>query len=201
MFSGAIGPGVCYGLPPMPRTPIASSVLAGLLALMLAGCQADRPPPAQVMLGPLPVAGARSDAVAAGFRRCLYVDAVSIRCRKSGVTLFGAGPYEAAVDLLGDDGRSGFRHLTLWHDSDQRALYRAIAVIAKSGWDLCYTGSDRAGDQAIFSRPGAPVRIYLDISYWGKRRIRIFPAGAAPPPSTPCLPNKSLGLLGLELAG
>lgn len=97
--------------------------------------------------------------------------------------LFGAGPYEAAVDLLGKDGRSGFDHLTLWHDADQRALYAAIRAAVKSGWSLCYTGTDRAGDQAILSRDGEPVRIYLDISYWGKRRIRIYPEAAAPKPS------------------
>ena len=168
------------------------------LALLVTACQPDRPPPPNLSFQDLPVSGDRAHAVATGFDRCVYVDAVSVRCRKKGVSLFGAGPYEGAVDLRGKDGRGGFDHLTLWHDTDQRALYRAILAIAKSGWSLCYTGSDKAGDQAIFSHQGEPVRIYLDISYWGKRRIRVYPANAAPKPSTPCLPNKSLGLLGLE---
>lgn len=190
-------------MPIAPSDPIASAGRATVLAavaLLATGCQPPKPPPADLTFRQLPVAGDRGTAVAAGFDRCVYVDAVSVRCRKSGVMLFGAGPYEGAVDLLGKDGRSGFDHLTIWHDTDQRALYRAIRAAAKSGWTLCYTGTDRAGDQAIFSRAGEPVRIYLDISYWGKRRIRLYPAAAAPKPSTPCLPNKSLGLLGIGLA-
>jgi hypothetical protein len=182
---------------PTPSLLHAATALA--FAALAAGCQAERPPPPALGFQGLPVAGARSDAVAAGFDRCIYVDAVSVRCRKAGVTLFGAGPYQAAVDLLGKDGRSGFDHVTIWHDRDQRALYRAVEAMAKSGWTLCYTGTDRGGDQAIFSRPGDPVRIYMDISYWGKRRIRIYPTALAPKPSTACLPNKSLGLLGLDV--
>lgn len=169
-------------------------------ATLIAGCQPDRPPPPALSFQNLPVAGARSNAVAAGFDRCIHVDAVSVRCRKAGVTLFGAGPYQAAVDLLGKNGVSGYDHVTIWHDRDQRALYRAIEAVAKRDWTLCYTGSDRGGDQAIFSRAGEPVRIYLDISYWQKRRIRIYPNAVAPKPSTPCLPNASLGLLGISVA-
>lgn len=192
----------------MPRArldPIALSartrLFLGVIAtLLLVGCQPRKPPPPDLTFRQLPVSGDRDNAVRAGFDRCIYVDAVSVRCRKSGVMLFDAGPYQAAVDLLGKDGRSGFDHLTLWHDTDQRALYDAIRAAVKSGWDLCYTGTDRAGDQAIFSRTGEPVRLYLDISYWGKRRIRIYPAASAPKPSSPCLPNKSLGLLGLNLS-
>lgn len=193
----------------MPRAPapmVAFDTRSGrpaalALALLIAGCQPDRPPPPALRFRQLPVSGDRASAVAAGFDRCILVDAVNIRCRKAGVSLFGAGPYQAAVDLRGKDGRSGFDHVTIWHDRDQRALYRVVEAIAKSGWTLCYTGTDRGGDQAIFSRPGEPVRIYLDLSYWGKRRIRIYPAGAAPTPSTPCLPNKSLGVLGLDVTG
>lgn len=188
---------------PMDPVPLSARrrLFSGTITLLLAaGCQAQKPPPPALTFLELPVAGDRDNAVRAGFDRCIYVDAVSVRCRKGGVMLFGAGPYQAAVDLLGKDGRSGFDHLTLWHDTDQRALYAAIRAAVKSGWDLCYTGTDRAGDQAIFSRTGEPVRIYLDISYWGKRRIRIYPAATAPKPSSPCLPNKSLGLLGLNMS-
>lgn len=167
--------------------------------MLLAGCQPDRPPPpARSFLG-LPISGDRASATAAGFTRCVSADAVSLRCRKSGILFLGAGPYEAALDMRGSDGQSGFRNLTLWHDDDQRALYAAILALAKRGWTFCRTGTDRAGDQAIFSKPGADVRIHMDISYWGKRRIRIFPAAAAPTPSTPCVQEPNLGLFGLSL--
>lgn len=181
----------------MPRLPPCA---AAALALVCAGCQPDRPPPPVRGFQGLPVSGDRPSATAAGFTRCVSVDAVSLRCRRSGVTLAGAGPYEAAVDLRGSDGQSGFGHLTLWHDEDQRALYAAILALAKDGWRFCWTGTDRAGDQAIFTKQGEAVRIYMDISYWGKRRIRIFPAATAPKPSTPCVPEPDLGLFGLSLA-
>lgn len=168
------------------------------LALAATGCQPQRPPPPPLSFQNLPVAGPRTLAAAAGFDRCTNVDAVSIRCRRSGVTLFGAGPYEAGVDLVGREGRGGFRNLTMWHDRDQRALYAAIDAFARQGWTLCFTGTEQAGDQAIFSKPGEPVRVYMDISYYQKRRLRIFPAAAAPAASTPCRPNMGMGLFGLS---
>lgn len=184
---------------PRPAGPARPRALLAA-ALAVAGCQADTPPPAGLTFLALPIAGPRSLASAAGFDRCVYVDAVSLRCRKSGVALMGAGPYEAAVDMRGKDGRSGFGHLTLWHDDDQRALYPAIRALAKDGWTMCFTGTEQAGDQAIFTKAGAPVRIYMDISYYGKRRIRIFPPTRAPRPSSPCLAGKGLGMFGISTA-
>lgn len=177
---------------------LGQTVVAGL-ALFCAGCNRAPPVPPVVSFEGLPVSGDWQSAWAAGFNRCIYVDAISMRCRKAGVELFGAGPYEAAVDLLGRNGRGGFRQLTLWHDGDQRALYDAIVELAERGWRFCHTGSDRAGDQAIFTRPDTAFKIYMDISYWGKRRLRIFPNAFAPRPSTPCIPEKSLGLFGLNV--
>jgi hypothetical protein len=64
----------------------------------------------------------------------------------------------------------------LWHDGDQFAVARLGQALERDGWKSCFTGRGNYGDQAIYSRPGAPVRFSMDISYWGKRRFRMLPA-------------------------
>jgi hypothetical protein len=87
----------------------------------------------------------------------------------------GAGPFEAAVDLVGGDGSGGFDELILWHDQDQYAVYKITEVLEKKGWKSCMTGSDDKGDQIIYTRKDVPVRISMDLSYWGNRRLRVIP--------------------------
>ncbi|CAN5428790.1 hypothetical protein BH10PSE15_BH10PSE15_12630 [soil metagenome] len=89
--------------------------------------------------------------------------------------LEGTGPYEAALDLVGSDGSGGFDQLLLWHDSDQYAVYAVTDVLEKQGWRSCNTGTDDHGDQNIYTHAGVPVRVSMDLSYWGKRRLRVIP--------------------------
>ncbi|QIG82006.1 hypothetical protein G5C33_16770 [Sphingosinithalassobacter tenebrarum] len=119
-----------------------------------------------------------------GFADCVDTSN-SLRCRKAGVLIAGQGPFEAAVDLRGGGGRKGFSGLTLWHDTDQGAPFAVQPELEARGWVLCRTGTERAGDQNIWTRPGAPVRYSIDMSYWGKRRIRILLENGTPP--GPCL--------------
>lgn len=147
-----------------------------LAMLACAGCRpASAPPPPSLSFAGLPVSGNAGDARRAGFTNCVDLDAVHVRCRRHSVMLAGVGPYEAAVDLAGSDGAGGFDHLTLWHDSDNDALLKLAAALEHDGWQRCLTGDGRAGDQAIFTRAGAPVGLSMDISYWGKRRMRVVP--------------------------
>ncbi len=87
----------------------------------------------------------------------------------------GAGPFEAAVDLVGSDGSGGFDELILWHGQNQYSLYDVAEALEKQGWQHCSTGTDDKGDQIIYARKGVHVRISMDLSYWGKRRLRIIP--------------------------
>jgi len=160
----------------------AAAWVAASGAALLAGCDRGPPlvPPAHVAYGNLPVSGSLADARAAGFAACLEMTNL-LRCRRGGVMLEGHGPFEAAVDLAGSDGRGGFRQLTLWHDRDQYAVYAIAEALEKAGWRSCATatggrGMVERGDQQVYSRPGAPVRFSMDLSYWGKRRFRILPA-------------------------
>jgi hypothetical protein len=86
-----------------------------------------------------------------------------------------AGPYDAAVDLDGSTGAGGFDQLTLWDDRDNDAVFKLAAALEQGGWTKCLTGDGRVGDQAIYTRDGAPVRASMDISYWSKRRLRFVP--------------------------
>lgn len=146
-----------------------------LAVLLLAGC--SRPPasPPKLLFEGLPVSGSLADAKRAGFTDCVQPDWNSLRCRRHGVVLAGAGPYEAAVDFNSGDGGGGFDQLVLWHDRDQYAVYRITDVLDRTGWTNCSTGSGDRGDQIIYSRHGAAVRMWMDLSYWGKRRLRILP--------------------------
>ena len=87
----------------------------------------------------------------------------------------GAGPYDAAVDLVGSNGAGGFDQLTLWDDRDNDAVFSLADALERGGWTKCLTGDGRVGDQAIYTRAGAPVRASMDISYWSKRRLRFIP--------------------------
>jgi hypothetical protein len=127
------------------------------------------------LFGGLPVSGSLTDAHRGGFTACFNPDAIRVRCRRHAVMLEGQGPYEAAVDLVGRRGNGGFDELTLWHDTDQYAVYKIRDALKQRGWRYCYTGTDRRGDQVIYTRKGASVRISMDLSYWGKRRLRLIP--------------------------
>lgn len=154
--------------------------LAVLLPLaLLAGCE-QRKPPAALWFEGLPVRGSLADATRAGFTKCVIMDARSMRCRRDGVMVAGQGPYNAAVDLKGRDGSGGFYLLTLWDDRDQQGLYAVGEVFRKRGWNICRTGQIDRGDQTIYTRAGAPVRLSMDISYYSKRRLRVMPEAGQP---------------------
>lgn len=147
---------------------------AAVLLLMVAGCKQYPPPPAYEEFDGLPISGSLADARKAGFTNCFH-DNVGMRCRRDDVTFQGYGPYKAAVDLGGSDGRGGFHELWLWHDEDQSAVFEIGKVLEAKGWRTCSTGIDTRGDQVIYTKAGAPVRLSMDISYWGKRRMRVIP--------------------------
>ncbi|RYG85255.1 MAG: hypothetical protein EON59_12595 [Alphaproteobacteria bacterium] len=144
--------------------------------VLLAGRVPVPPPPSALLLGTLPVQGSRADALRAGFTHCTEGTRNRLRCRRAGVMLAGQGPYTAAVDMLGTDGRGGFYQLTLWDDGDQKSIRAVGRLLKANGWSLCRTGpNENAGDQEIYTRAGSRVRFSIDISYWGKRRVRILP--------------------------
>jgi hypothetical protein len=149
---------------------------ATLLPLvLLAGCEERRTPPAALWFEGLPVRGSAADAQAAGFTRCVTI-ARSLRCRREGVMVEGKGPFSAAVDLLYSDGSGGFDQLIFWDDRDQNAVNVVGDLLEARGWQLCRTGpNEDRGDQEIYTKAGAPVRFSIDLSYWGKRRLRILP--------------------------
>ena len=147
----------------------------GLSILAACGSQRSGPPPPTLSFEGLPVSGSLADAHRAGFTDCQGTDAISMRCRRHDVTLRGAGPYEAAVDLAGSDGGGGFDQVTLWHPRDQYAVYKITDVLEAEGWKTCSTGTETRGDQIVYTRPGARVRVSMDLSYWGKRRLRVLP--------------------------
>ena len=146
-----------------------------LALLLLAGCGGPvRPPPPPLWFDGLPVSGSLADAMKGGFDKCRE-GTIEMRCRRGSVMLLGHGPYSAAVDLVGSDGAGGFNRLILWHDWDQNAVFALTAALERQGWRTCYTGQESRGDQAIYTRAGAPVRFSMDLSYWGKRRLRVIP--------------------------
>ncbi len=157
-----------------PRCGIARGPLL-LIVGLLGGCGgADHPPPPALWFEGLPVSGSLEDALKADFTRCRR-SWTEMRCRRSGVMLLGHGPFSAAVDLNGHDGGGGFDQLILWHDGDQGAAIAIGTLLERQGWRSCYTGEGRKGDQAIYSHPDARVRFSMDLSYWGKRRLRLLP--------------------------
>jgi hypothetical protein len=141
----------------------------------LAGCGGpDRPPPPPLSFEELPVSGSLKDALSAGFTSCRE-DTTEMRCRRGGVMFLGFGPFNAALDLNGSNGGGGFDQLILWHDRDQSAAIPIGAALERQGWRSCFTGEGDRGDQAIYTHPRARVRISMDLSYWGKRRLRVIP--------------------------
>lgn len=143
--------------------------------LLLAGCEARQTAPRRFMFEGLPVQGSLADAQHAGLNDCTTIVRY-VRCRADGVMFRGKGPYHAAVDVLYDDGSGGFYELTLWRDGDQIETYTVGADLAQQGWHMCRTGpNENTGDQEIYTKPGSPVRFSIDLSYWGKRRLRIIP--------------------------
>lgn len=85
------------------------------------------------------------------------------------------GPLEAAVDLKGGDGEGGFNELTFWHVHDNNVVLRIAKAFEEAGWKSCQTGDDVRGDQVIYSKDGSPFRVFMDISYYAKRRLRLIP--------------------------
>lgn len=158
-------------------------------ALLCAGCEADRPPPPTAFYDGLPISGSFADAQRAGFTNCSNADSERVRCRRSGVMLGGQGPYEAAIDLV--ESRGGFVELTLWHQQDQYAVYRIRDAMKGKGWRYCFTGTEHIGDQVVYTRKSTPVTISMDLSYWGKRRLRVIPNGSQRKASG-CTPNRDL---------
>jgi hypothetical protein len=157
--------------------PSRRSALGGLAIAfaLLGGCGGpDHPPPPPFWFEGLPVSGSLQDAHKAGFTSC-WQDTTEMRCRRGGVMFLGFGPFNAALDLNGSNGGGGFDQLTLWHDRDQNAAIPVGAALERQGWRVCFTGEGSRGDQAIYTRPSAPVRISMDLSYWGKRRLRVIP--------------------------
>ena len=147
-----------------------------MVTAQLASCAPpDQPPPPTLIFDGLPVSGRWDDARKAGFTSCADVTRAELRCRRSGVMFQDHGPFNAAISLHGSNGRSGFDQLTLWHDQDQNALVAVVEGLERRGWRHCFTGEGSRGDQGIYSHPSAPVRISLDLSYSGKRRLRILP--------------------------
>jgi hypothetical protein len=124
----------------------------------------------------LPVSGGLATARNAGFTYCIEFT-VDMRCRKQVVMVLGQGPYRAAVDLEGSDGGGGFDQLTLWHDLDQTAVFAVGDTLERRGWRSCYRNTSQGdwGDQKIYRREGSSVRFSMDLSYWGKRRLRVIP--------------------------
>lgn len=153
-------------------------VCVALVSVALAACGPAAPPPPDLAFDGLPVTGSRAFAERLGFTRC-FDTSNALRCQKDGVRLFGTGPYNAAVDLAGG-GASGFRQVTLWHERDQDAVYAVSDALQAKGWRLCRVGTEDRGDEEIWTRPGSPVRVSMDLSYWGKRRVRVLPEQGQP---------------------
>nr|WP_140230968.1 hypothetical protein [Sphingomonas japonica] len=139
---------------------------------MLASCGPPLPPPPNRVFDGLPVTGVPAFAETLGFTPC-FDTSDSLRCRKDAVMVMGIGPFRAAVDVR--DGRSGFDQLTVWNDGNQDALFAVSKRLEQLGWQVCRTGQEDRGDQAIWTRAGAQIRFSMDLSYWGKRRLRLLP--------------------------
>ena len=145
-----------------------------LFAGAMSACGGYRPPPPHTAFAQWPASGSLSDARFAGMTACTSASG-SLRCRRDGIFILGKGPFNAAVDLRNADGSGGFDQLTIWHDRDQYAVYAIADELVRRGWKACATGDDRWGDQNIYTMSTASVKFSMDLSYWGKRRIRILP--------------------------
>lgn len=156
-----------------------SAILWSIAALGLSACS-DAPPVDEKPIAPvavfegLPLSGNMATALAAGFGNCHEVMR-SLRCLKDGVMIVGVGPLNAAVDIdqKAENRSARFDHVTLWHGSDQSAMLPVKAALEGKGWKSCLTT-----EAERFWKPPSPLRIAMDTSYWGKRRLVI----SAPPP-------------------
>lgn len=150
-----------------------------IAALLLSACS-EAPPPDEPALKPnavfeaLPLSGNKATALAAGFGGCLEASK-GLRCHKDGVMVKGVGPLKAAIDLdkKAANGMPRFDRVTLWHDTDQGAVLDLKPALENTGWASCLTR-----DEERYWDPPSPIRIAIDTSYWGKRRVVI----SAPPP-------------------
>lgn len=148
--------------------------------LLLSACSRHYPPPPpRVIFEGLPVSGSLADVRHAGFTTC-YPIGDNYHCRRT-VTFEGQGPFVAAADFAGSDARGGFQKLVLWNDWDQDALFRVGDALKQRGWHECFTGKDRRGDNAIYTLPGETVTIAIELSYAGKRRLKLLPPWDATP--------------------
>lgn len=159
-----------------------TGILLGMLVLTACGAPDQPPPPPPLMFDGLPVSGSPAAAQQAGFTNCIEMRR-KLRCRRGGVMILGQGPFSAAVELAGSDGRGGFNELTLWHDSNQYALYKVRDALRENGWNSCLIGEGRKGDRMILTRPGATVRITMEISYWSKRNLQVIPESSPHKPT------------------
>lgn len=155
------------------RKAVIAAIAISSLAI-LAGCTPHRAPPPSRSYAGLPVSGTLSDARKSGFTKCVS-DPVSMRCRRSAVTVEGQGPYEAAVDLVGSDGNGGFDLLTLWSDHGETAVMAIGDALERKGWQSCITGHGDVGEQQIYIHLGVPFIFSMDISFWMHRRVRLIP--------------------------
>lgn len=186
---------------PTPWTPLAPGLLIVILVVSLmvwVRREPDQPPPPTQWFAGLPVSGDLANAWRAGFDDCLNGDAVNVRCRRHGVMIYGNGPYEAAVDLRGSKGQFGFDHLTVWNDGDQSALFKVAGSLHDRGWTSCHTEFSLGGGQAIFTHRASPVFVSIDLNYYDRRRLRVFPVWYSLELAGPCIPDKDLGLFGLD---
>ena len=155
---------------------VARARYGALAVLLLAGCEPHYTAPGRTAYDGLPVSGSLAFANGKGFTECFNYTAIDVRCRRHNVMLLGQGPYEAAVDLVGGYGQGGFNQLTIWSEGSQEEVYKVTDVLEQQGWRQCMTGTDERGDQLVYTRPGSPVWIAMDLSYWAKRRLRVIPA-------------------------
>ncbi len=162
----------------MATTVLRSALMMAFASLSSCESAPVAPPPPNIAFDGLPVTGTRAFAEGLGFSPCADTGS-ALRCRRVGVMLLGTGPYEGAVDVARRQ-EAGFRQLTLWHDTDQSAIFKATEALGTQGWQRCRTGSEDRGDQEIWTKPGAPVRFSMDLSYWGKRRLRVLPEAGQP---------------------
>lgn len=157
------------------------SVLAIATLVLATACSGgpEQAPPPNTSLNGLPITGSVPFAKSLGFTRCLDFNAY-LRCRREGIMFAGEGPYSGAVDSSGTDGRSGFDQLTMWSEQDQFVVTKVGLRLLAAGWTLCRTGTADRGDQSIYTKAGSPVRVSIDASYWGKRRLRVLPEQGQP---------------------
>ena len=164
----------------IPVAAFALAMGAFFLARLNMNAKIGPPPPLQFFDG-LPIAGSLRDARGEGFTRCMNFNS-SLRCRRSNMRLLRYGPFDAAVDLAGGDGRGGFRQIILWNDRDQDGAIDIGRELKRQRWHSCLTMLHNWGDQHILRREDSPVRVSIDLSYYGKRRIRIMPDRMAAEP-------------------